>query len=276
MISPSGTKFALSTNNMPRKPRQYYSGAVAHIYFRGNRKKLIFYKASDYKEYLNRLESLSVEENCNVIAYSLMPNHGHIILLQLTQNPISRLMQRLQGGFTQYCNTKYQKVGHLFQGRYKCSLCLKESYLLELIRYVHLNAPRAGIVRVPEEYRWCSHKNYINQTNSFINTKLIASYFENLDNFDAFVKSGLKQDVFFQKINETIEVAFQNGQDHPLPPLQNLLNNVLGTSKNTLSQIKTKEFFETARQHGYNVVSIAKFLNLERSKLYRILRKAIK
>ena len=89
-----------------------------------------------------------------------------------------------------YWNKKYEKVGHIFQGRYKALLCQEEKYLLELVRYTHLNACKAGLVNLPEEYRWCSHRNYLHpETNKFVHTKLVNSYLPTIESFDDFIKS---------------------------------------------------------------------------------------
>lgn len=232
----------------------------------------IFSSDSDYIEYINRLELLSFEERCYVHAHSIMPNHGHIILQQTTENPIAHLMQRLQGGFTQYWNTKYQKVGHIFQGRYKCLLCQEESYLLELVRYIHLNAPRAGLVRTPEEYPWCSHRDYLNSNNdTFIHTKLIRSYFASAQEFDLFVKSGLNKNKQFHEINLSIETAISKGLSHPLPSLSDLASQICAQEGHKLTNKDKTSFIKQARQYGYPSQDIAAHLGICRKSLYRLL-----
>jgi hypothetical protein len=89
-----------------------------------------------------------------------MPNHFHM-LLQVAERPLSKAMQSLLYRYTRYYNQRYRQVGHLFQGRYKAIVCDKESYLLELVRYLHLNPVRARIVRDPSDYPWSSHRTYV-------------------------------------------------------------------------------------------------------------------
>jgi len=91
---------------------------------------------------------------------------------------LSKIMQVLQFRYTRYFNKRYRKVGHLFQGRYKAILCDKEIYLLELIRYIHLNPVRAGVVRDPEEYPWTGHVSYSRKGNeTLIDADLVLSQF---------------------------------------------------------------------------------------------------
>ncbi len=96
----------------------------------------------------------------SVYAYVLMTNHVHL-LIETGKVPLSKIMQGLQFTYTRYYNHKYRKVGHLFQGRYKAILCDRESYLLELVRYLHLNPARMRHRLDPWKYRWSSHEAYL-------------------------------------------------------------------------------------------------------------------
>jgi hypothetical protein len=89
-----------------------------------------------------------------------MQNHVHL-LVEVERNPLSRIMQSLLFRYTQYFNRRYKEVGHLFQGRYKAIVCDKDAYLLELVRYIHLNPVRAGVVKAPEDYEWTGHLSYV-------------------------------------------------------------------------------------------------------------------
>jgi hypothetical protein len=89
-----------------------------------------------------------------------MPNHFHL-LLEVSRSPLSKAMQSLLYRYTRYYNRRYHKIGHLFQGRYKAILCDRDSYLMELIRYLHLNPVRAGMCKEPGGYRWSSHGEYL-------------------------------------------------------------------------------------------------------------------
>ena len=93
-------------------------------------------------------------------AYVLMPNHFHL-LVEVGRVPLSKAMQVLLYRYTRRYNQRYRKSGHLFQGRYKAILCDRDNYLMELIRYLHLNPVRAGMARDPGRYRWSSHEAYI-------------------------------------------------------------------------------------------------------------------
>jgi hypothetical protein len=92
-----------------------------------------------------------------------MPNHVHL-LVESGEVPLSRIMQRLSSSYTQYFNRRHGQVGHLFQGRYKAILCDKDSYLLGLTRYLHLNPLRAKVVKDPGKYKWSSYSGYVGKS----------------------------------------------------------------------------------------------------------------
>ncbi len=145
---------------MARKPRIQFSGAFYHVFARGNHRQEIFHDEDDFQQYLKRLISYQQRYHFTLYAYVLMPNHVHLLLEQ-GETPLSKIMQGLQQSFTLYYNKRYGKSGHLFQGRYKAILCDRDAYLLELVRYIHLNSVRAGIVKRPEDYPWSSHRKYL-------------------------------------------------------------------------------------------------------------------
>jgi putative transposase len=143
-----------------RKPRVEFSGAFYHVICRGNQRQVIFPTDADRKYYLESLEHYRQRYGFKVYAYVLMNNHVHM-LLETGQVPLSRIMQGLQLRYTGYFNRKYRKVGHLFQGRYKAILCDREAYLLELVRYLHLNPQRMRSPIEASRYRWSSHGSYM-------------------------------------------------------------------------------------------------------------------
>lgn len=148
---------------MARKPRVEYSGAFYHVICRGNQRQAIFHDDDDRKHYLESLEQYRERYEFTVYAYVLMSNHVHW-LMETGKVPLSRIMQGLQQRYTGYFNRKYKKVGHLFQGRYKAILCDRDAYLLELVRYLHLNPGRMRTPLDPWRYRWSSHGAYLGKS----------------------------------------------------------------------------------------------------------------
>ena len=130
---------------MPRKARIDAPGAVNHIIIRGIERRKIFRSDSDRADLLQRLGRLLSETQTECFAWALIPNHAHF-LLRTTLVPIAALMRRVLTGYAVSFNKKYRRHGKLFQSRYKSILCQEDIYLKELVRYIHLNPLRAGLV----------------------------------------------------------------------------------------------------------------------------------
>jgi len=145
---------------MPRQSRIDAPGALQHLMGRGIDRRHIFLDKTDYDDFIDRLARLFPETGTSCYAWSLMPNHFHL-LLKTGSAPISRVMQRLLTGYVVGFNRRHRRVGHLFQNRYKSILCQEEAYLLELVRYIHLNPLRAGLVSGYDglaHYPYCGHR----------------------------------------------------------------------------------------------------------------------
>jgi REP element-mobilizing transposase RayT len=145
---------------MARKLRIEIAGGLYHIITRGNNRRSIFRSNDDYLKFLAFLQSQKAKRPFYLYAYCLMPNHVHL-LVEMLDDPISRVMHGMLTGYSQYYNRKYKKVGHLFQGRYKAILCQTDRYLGELVRYIHLNPVRAKMVARPEDFGYSGHRAYL-------------------------------------------------------------------------------------------------------------------
>ena len=136
----------MSFFTMPRKARIDAPGAVHHIIFRGIERRRIFNDKIDYGNFIDRLGKVLTETSTPCYSWALMPNHAHL-LIRTGRTPIATVIRRLLTGYAQQFNRRHRRHGHLFQNRYKSILCEEELYLLELVRYIHLNRLRAGIVK---------------------------------------------------------------------------------------------------------------------------------
>jgi len=147
---------------MARKPRIHYPGAVYHVILRGNTGQALFFRGNDRHRFYQLLGEAQEKYGHRIHAFCLMRNHIHLAL-QVREVSLSRIMQNLSQRYTIWMNRRQRRTGHLFQGRYKAILIDADAYLLELVRYVHLNPVRAGIVKCPEDYAWSSHRAYVGQ-----------------------------------------------------------------------------------------------------------------
>lgn len=144
---------------MPRQARIDVAGSLHHIICRGIEGTDIFCDNADRDDFVSRLVEITTKTSTCCFAWALIPNHLHL-LLETGMMPIASLMQKLLTGYAITFNLSHKRHGHLFQNRYKSILCQEETYLLELVRYIHLNPLRACLVSSLEslrDYRYCGH-----------------------------------------------------------------------------------------------------------------------
>lgn len=144
---------------MPRGPRLDMPGALHHVMARGIDRQAIFRDDQDREDLLQRIAKLVINRQLTVYAWALMPNHFHL-LVRTGHAPLERSMRSLLTGFAVAFNRRHGRVGHLFQNRYKSIICEAERYFLELVRYIHLNPLRAGLIHHVDdldEYAYTGH-----------------------------------------------------------------------------------------------------------------------
>ena len=142
---------------MSRPLRLEFPDALYHVTARGDRRESIFEDDADRRAFLLTLAQVVKRFNWLCYAYCLMDNHYHL-LIQTPDGNLSKGMRQLNGVFTQLSNRRHQRVGHLFQGRFKAILVDADAYLLELARYIVLNPVRAGMKKKPENWPWSSYR----------------------------------------------------------------------------------------------------------------------
>lgn len=144
---------------MPRQARIDAPGAIQHVIVRGIERRKIFHDDRDRDALVERLRRTLLDSATTCYGWALMPNHAHL-LLRTGRVPIATMMRRLLTGYAGTFNRRHRRHGHLFQNRYKSVLCQEEPYLLELVRYLHLNPLRAGLVkdlRALDRFPWSGH-----------------------------------------------------------------------------------------------------------------------
>lgn len=148
---------------MTRGPRVDFEGAVHHVYARGIEKRPIFLDDTDRKSFLDRIGKNLPKWGMRCLAWSLMPNHFHL-LLQSDRGCLPSFMHCLLTGYSMRFNERHRRVGHLFQNRYKSPVVCKDGYFRDVVRYIHLNPVRSEIVPSIsdlEEYPWTGHRHIV-------------------------------------------------------------------------------------------------------------------
>ena len=216
---------------MARPLRIEFAGALYHVTARGNARADIYLDTADRRQFMQLLRNTLDRYDWSCHAYCLMDNHYHL-LLETNTASLSKGMKFLNGTYTQYFNRRHQRVGHVFQGRFKAILVQKDSHLLELTRYIVLNPVRAQMVHNPEDWPWSSYRAMLGHTDndaclsrawvlaSFAATESLAQ-----QRYRDFVNAGRGQASPWQQLKNQIFLGdenFVNAMQDKLRPGQSL------------------------------------------------------
>lgn len=217
---------------MPGRTTPLVTGEYYHIYNRGNDKRNIFSQPRDYSRFqktfyyyqflgpkpsfskftksdLNLFKPDANQRIVEVICYCLMPNHFHFLVRQLKESGISQFLSQLSNSYTKYFNTKYTRVGALFQGAFKAILVDTDEQLIHLSRYIHLNPVVSGLVRNIDLYRWSSYLEYMNKIKSSCSSKEILNFFSSIEDYREFVDDQIEYGITLEILkHRTIDENF--------------------------------------------------------------------
>ena len=211
---------------MARPLRIEYSGAFYHVTSRGNERKAVYKSQRDREKFFSYLESATERYGAVVHVFCLMDNHYHL-LIETPSGNLSQIMHHINGAYTTYFNTKRERSGHLFQGRYRAILIDVDEYAKELSRYIHLNPVRAGIAENPEEYRWSSCQYYTvkRKPPEWLKRDFILSYFGNEP------KTAMKR--YRDFVRSVMDEEYKN-------PLAEISHSVILGGEKFIAEIKTR------------------------------------
>jgi REP element-mobilizing transposase RayT len=183
---------------MPRGPRLDAPGTLHHVMVRGIEKRTIVDDGKDREDFVTRMGSIAIDTGTPIYAWALMTNHAHILLRSATAG-LPTFMRRFLSGYATFYNRRHRRYGHLFQNRYKSIVCEEDPYFKELVRYIHLNPLRAGLVETLaklDRYKWCGHSVIMNRCqNQWQDRRYVLKWFgrqegDAKNSYREFVKKG--------------------------------------------------------------------------------------
>lgn len=200
---------------MPRRLSPLVTGEIYHIYNRGVEKRDIFTQSRDYKRFIQAIfyyqflgpkpsfskfsksqiatfKPLNKNKILEIICFCLMPNHFHLLVRQLKEKGASNFIGQLANSYTKYFNTKYTRVGPLFQGTFKALRVETDEQLLHLSRYIHLNPVVSGLVENLDQYNWSSFKDYRDLNRNFCSIDEILSFFPSNEKYLEFTRDQIE------------------------------------------------------------------------------------
>jgi putative transposase len=172
---------------MARMARAISSTGIYHVMLRGIDKREIFVQPSDYEKFLWYVQIVKEKANLSLFAYCLMTNHVHL-LLKTDEEEIGDIIKCIAVGYAQYHNIKYGRTGHLFQNRFRSETVDNDNYFLTVLRYIHQNPVKAGLVNNISDYRWSSYGTYIYGKTKLVDTKYALGYFKDIGDFSRFMR----------------------------------------------------------------------------------------
>jgi putative transposase len=278
---------------MVRPLRIEFPGAVYHITARGNARAKIFKDDADRDTFLSVLEQVLTRFDWLLHAYCLMDNHYHL-MIDTSEANLSAGMRQLNGVYTQRFNRRHRRVGHVFQGRFKAIVVDRDSYLLELCRYVVLNPVRARMVREAKDYPWSSYRataglslvpRYL--TCDWILSQFGKSRVATQKRYRAFVAEGMKAPSPWEKLEAQMILgneAFIATLRRPGSDVREVRREQRFLGRPKLGGIfrKTAErhqrnraIVEAAVRHGYSQAAIADHLGLHYSSVSKVINQEI-
>ena len=173
-----------------------------HIYNRGNDKQQIFLEPDNYRHFLKQALKYLPRKRVELLAYCLMPNHYHLLVRFNGSFDFSRSMKNFTISFVKAMNTRYHKVGHLFQGEFKAKHVDSTEYLLHLSRYIHMNPVFAKLVNDPDKWEFSSYREYVRAVSEpIVQTEFILSHFMDAHEYSTYVET--LSDAEFEKITKS-------------------------------------------------------------------------
>lgn len=169
-----------------------YSDTYYHLYNRGNNKELIFFEDDNYNYFLNQFKKY-VSPYCETYSYCLMPNHFHFFIRINEETLFEKGIKNFFISYSKAINKRYNRVGSLFQGRYKVSEIISDSYYTTIIAYIHKNPVIAGLVNNMEDYRYSSYSACLSEKETSLNKREVLEWFGGLDGFIEYHKTDLKE-----------------------------------------------------------------------------------
>ena len=276
--------------SMPRIARIVVPDVPYHVTQRGNRREDVFFSDHDRQVYLGLLRRYARQHGLAIKAYCLMSNHYHL-LIETPNSNLAKGMRHLNGVYTQRYNRLHKRAGHVFQGRYKAILVQKESYLLELARYIVLNPVRARMVRSAKDCQWSSYRATAGLSDAYpwlMTDWILASFSrrkqEAIKQYRAFVSQGRNQPKPWEELKNQIYL----GDDQFINKMQRKilrdkdLSETPSSQKRQLAkplshyenQYKDRDtaIFKSYESGGYSLKDIGDYYNLHYSRVSRIIR----
>lgn len=242
---------------MPRTARIKSVSGYYHIVARGIARQVLFEEDADYLFFLKILKKCKEEEQFKLLAFCLMENHFH--LLVKIDNGMDRVMNRISTTYARYYNDKYERIGYLFQDRYKSKAIDSRSYLLSAMRYIHNNPVKAGLCSV-DQYRWSSWQ-YYDGAKGMVDAEIILDMLGGKRGFMEYsMYAEHDPDDGYFEFKESNRLNDSQAQEK----IRNLLHLASGTKLQELDRVKRDEALRILKDGGLSIRQIERLTGITR------------
>lgn len=257
---------------MPRLSRldMKIESKIYHVILRGVNKQNIFLENQDRSVFMTKLENAKNKFSAEIYTYTLMNNHVHLVIHD-NQDKLSEMIHSLCTGYAKYFNERYNRIGHLFQNRFKSIGVNSDRYLLNVIRYIHKNPEKEGISRM-EKYKWSGYKEYLGEK-GLVSTKYV------LEMFDEDENKAIEKFIIFNKGIERdySDAEFENEKMTDDEAVENI-NRILGLRNlqniHKMNKELQKEYIQDiSKIKGIYVGQISRILGIDKSVIYNMRKK---
>ena len=251
---------------MSRPPRVLSETGLYHIIFRGINHQNLFEENQDYKKLLEIIEKIKTEYSMEVYAYCLMTNHVHLFVKEQNMGDIKKVVHKILTRYVVWYNHKYKRSGSLIGNRYKSEPIEDDLYYLSLIRYIHQNPVKAGIVKNMEEYRWSSYNDYINLSDKLTNIEFA---------LDMLSENKINALEAFKELHESDEEIDFGISDTKKPTDEQLRRKIYKLTKLHTHEISLKpkkernEILKLLRQNGLTIGQLERLTGISRGIISR-------
>ncbi|MBI5200293.1 MAG: transposase [Elusimicrobia bacterium] len=257
---------------MGRKPRVHFEGARYHVTLRGNGKRTLFPDQEAFEYFLKLLAERLPRFECILHVYCLMTNHVHLVI-EVGTIPLGRLIHSLEPAYARYFHKRFGTVGHLFYRPHGAKLCDRDEYLLTLLKYIHNNPIRAGMVAKPEEWPYSSARAYAGAPDPIVTTSLCMSLLSGQDSdperYAEFMLAEPKSVISETprlKVDLAALLAEAAGSGAVSP------DQIVGAGRHKIVVDARRAFVRSAVEAGGKMMDIAGLLNRSPSSVSRLLR----
>lgn len=252
---------------MPRTARKKSKTGIYHIILRGINRQIIFEDGEDAGKFLQTLKDCKEKSGYKLYAYCLMGTHIHLLIKEEKED-LGIIMRRIGAGYVYWYNWKYERCGHLFQDRYKSEVVENENYLLTVLRYIHQNPLKAGVVKDIKEYKWSSYSEFIGK-NIIIDSDFILDLFSKdrkkaVDSFKAFHAISCNDNCLDMEEKRRIK------DDKAIEIINNICNISHCTEIQMLERNKRNKYLKIIKEDGLSTRQIARLTGISRGIILKI------